>query len=275
MRRQELAERRFQFDVRDLERKEASALRQERLLQNLLGPTPTVTQTSSIPTNINIEQGEDAAINSLQNQRNKLLPALTVPGAAEVAKAKISEIDEQIKFQRTLAKEKRKQEEKLTPENAAKVSLVKTGRAELKKATSLLKDKQGKFNTGTIFAMRAGTPGTKGRQARSLMLNAINAQLRAESGAAVPEEEVNRAFERFVPSPLDDDATKQQKLDSLDSLLSGTLELVKGPPQLEEVVRVPTAVQQPATFISVQEAEAANLPVGTIITINGRRAIVE
>lgn len=97
--------------------------------------------------------------------------------------------------------------------------------------------------------MRIGTPGTKGRQARSAMLNAINAQLRAESGAAVPEEEVDRAFERFVPSPLDDDATKQQKLDSLNSLLTGTLELVKGPPQTEEQIPTGESIfqQQPAT----------------------------
>ena len=103
-------ERKLDIDVQDLQRKRENTEKQQQLLNNLLGPTPTDSQISKNSIEQNITQGEKSSIEGLRNERKKLLPALTVPGAAEVAKAKISSIDEQIKFQRQLAKEKRKQD---------------------------------------------------------------------------------------------------------------------------------------------------------------------
>jgi len=234
-RKVDIQERKLDIDLRDLERKEVNSQRQEALLQNLLGTVPTNEEISSIAVDVTATQGADQAIRSLREQRNKFLPALTVPGVSEVAKAKISEIDEQIKFQRQVAREQRKQKEKLTPEQSAKLALIDVGLEQLNKAEKLLTT-DGKFNNADIAAMNfsipfvaKGLPFSKGRNARSLFLNAINAQLRAESGAAVPEEEVQRAFERFVPQLADDDATKRSKIESLKSLLGQTRELSKGP----------------------------------------------
>ena len=45
--------------------------------------------------------------------------------------------------------------------------------------------------------------------------------MRLESGAAVPEAEVKRAFETFAPNPLDSDATIQSKLGRMKEFFSG------------------------------------------------------
>jgi len=236
----EIKERRLDIDIRDIERKEQKTAFQQNILQRLLPDVLPENTTSTAGIETNITQGGPAAISGLQAERNKLLAGLAVPEIADLVKAKIATIDDQIKFQRSLDKENRKQLEKLSPENAAKLSLVKVGRKQLSEGTALLKNKDGTFNRATIAAMRGNFAGTKGRRARVKIMNAINAQLRAESGAAVPEEEVDRAFERFVPSILDDDATIKAKISGLDQLLSGTLELAKGPQQQEDLSRLTT-----------------------------------
>jgi hypothetical protein len=67
-----------------------------------------------------------------------------------------------------------------------------------------------------------GTPGTRGRELRTLLLDAVEAKLRAESGAAVPEPEVKRAAKRFIPSLADSANNVKIKLDNLEAYLKGT-----------------------------------------------------
>lgn len=266
-----LEERRIAAAERDIQRKEEAALRQQDLLQELLGGQGVPTRRGQ---RVPVTTGASETIQDLKARRQQLLPALTVPGASELAKAQIASIDEEIKFERQVAKEERKQVEKLTPENAAKISLVTVGLKQLDEIEDILKDDQGNFNDSDIAAMNAKIPFTKkggsipfteGRRARSLFLNAINAQLRAESGAAVPEEEVQRGFERFVPNILDSDKTKQEKLNSLRQLLKNTLEASKGPQQrTEERGDNTSAPRAQAAPPSVSEIQAELLRRGLI-----------
>jgi hypothetical protein len=55
-----------------------------------------------------------------------------------------------------------------------------------------------------------------GREESSTLFNAVNARLRLESGAAVPEAEVKRAMKTFAPNPLDSDATIQSKIERMN-----------------------------------------------------------
>jgi len=224
-----LGERKLQFQIRDLERKERNTLQQEKLLEGLLGAGPSDNQIISGATDTNITSGGEASIAQLQQERDRLLPALTSKSVAEVVKSKISQIDDQIKFQRSLSKEKRKLEEKMTPEQAAKVALLRVGSDQLEEAVELITDKNGKFNDTDVATMTFGVPFTGGRNARSLFLSAINAQLRSESGAAVPEEEVQRGFQRFVPQMGDDQKTRESKVNSLRALFKETGKITKGP----------------------------------------------
>lgn len=81
----------------------------------------------------------------------------------------------------------------------------------------------GKVDRGLIGQMQANVPFSEGRQARVLIKDAIEAKLRAESGAAVPDSEVSRAAERFMPSVLDNEATIQQKMALLQEFLSDAM----------------------------------------------------
>jgi len=239
-----LQERKLEYQIRDLERKEQNSLQQEKLLESLLGRGPSDSQIVSSAIETNISSGVNESIAQLQQERDRLLPALTNKGVVEVVKSKISQIDNQIKFQRSLDKEKRKLEEKMTPEQAGKVSLIRSGANQLEEAIKLITDKSGKFNDIDVANLAIGTPFTTGRNARGLMLNAINAQLRSESGAAVPEEEVERAFQRFVPRMGDNQKTRQAKVDSLRALFKETERISKGPAPLKTgAVFAPDAIQ--------------------------------
>ena len=109
---------------------------------------------------------------------------------------------------------------KLSAESAGKVALIKQGEMDSTRFRDLISEKDSKGNvTGYKTAKLAGlgiygTPGA--REEYSTLFNAINARLRLESGAAVPEAEVKRALKTFAPNATDSDKTIKSKLDRLD-----------------------------------------------------------
>ena len=62
----------------------------------------------------------------------------------------------------------------------------------------------------------------------SYYFNSINAKLRAESGAAVPETEVDRGIKTFMPNAFDNNRTAQEKVRRLHEFLNSTLILIEG-----------------------------------------------
>jgi hypothetical protein len=119
-----------------------------------------------------------------------------------------------------------------SPEAAAKTELLANGIKDVDRFRELVL-KDNKINRKLIAGMAVpggGVPGTDSRLAYSYIYNAIEAKLRAESGAAVPETEVHRMAKRFVPSALDNDATVTSKVDRLAEFLGGSLGRVKGQP---------------------------------------------
>lgn len=120
-----------------------------------------------------------------------------------------------------------------SPEQAAKTELLNNGIKDMERYRDLVL-KDGKVDRQIILGMAtpgmAGVPGTNSRLAYSYIYNAVEAKLRAESGAAVPESEVQRMAKRFVPSPLDNDQTIKSKVDRLEEFLKGSLGRVKGQP---------------------------------------------
>jgi hypothetical protein len=100
---------------------------------------------------------------------------------------------------------------KQSAESAGKIALVKQGLGDVEAFENQIKNKDGSFNRAKIAGLRVyGRPNA--RDEYSKLNNSLNARLRLESGAAVPESEVARAFETFAPNPLDSDATIQSKL---------------------------------------------------------------
>ncbi len=114
-------------------------------------------------------------------------------------------------------------------EQAAKTALITTGIQDVERFKKLVIP-NGEVNKTIIRQMviPGGMPNTDSRKAYSYIYNAIEAKLRAESGAAVPETEVTRMARRFVPSVWDNDSTVKDKVDRLDEFLKGTIPLTKG-----------------------------------------------
>ena len=116
----------------------------------------------------------------------------------------------------------------LTPEQGAKAQLVQ---GALENATVL--DRlifeggdvlNGEIDRTNIASSAVSLPGTQGRTLNVLLKDAIEAKIRAESGAAVPETEVVRAAERFRPSMFDSDETIRVKRLLLQQFLAGTFD---------------------------------------------------
>lgn len=104
--------------------------------------------------------------------------------------------------------------EKLSPEAAAKSAQVDNAKANIPKIRELLADKY----PGPIdFALNRGDVG----EGKRLVKSSIEAYLRATSGAAVPEQEVERAAELYLPNPTDTQETRARKVDQLERFLSG------------------------------------------------------
>ncbi len=72
---------------------------------------------------------------------------------------------------------------------------------------------------------------------------AIESVLRAASGAAVPESEVERYSSLFLPTPYDTDETKGRKLDALERWIGNMMEAIQSgrPINAEEAARISQA----------------------------------
>jgi len=111
-------------------------------------------------------------------------------------------------------------------ETAGKMGMLESGLDALKRAKSILMP-EGRVTRQTyeiIGQMQTNMPWTAGREARSLIDDALEGKIRIESGAAVPDPEVKRAAIRFRPSVFDTPQLIRLKLDRLERYLSGTVE---------------------------------------------------
>ena len=217
------------------------------LMKELFSDNPT--SYGKVTEDITTPEGIKTQIATFKQKNKQLSAGLLDPQFKDFANAQIQANNEEIKNLRQIAKESREVEAGMTPDNAAKTSLVKKGVSDVGEIFDLLaplneETGEREWSNRAIASMNsvnlnpfgddmASIPFTKGRRAQSKLFNAVNAQLRAESGAAVPESEVKRAMRRFSPSLYDDDTTKAEKLTSLQQLLEGTLSGTKAPGRIK------------------------------------------
>lgn len=121
---------------------------------------------------------------------------------------------------------KTKERKALPSEAAGKLGLLVTGIQDIRDFKAMVIKSNGKVDRRLLAEMKTNFPFSRGREAFSLAFNAIEAKLRIESGAAVPEEEVVRMARRFVPSVLDNDSTVKSKIRRMDLFLAGTAEAI-------------------------------------------------
>lgn len=114
---------------------------------------------------------------------------------------------------------------------AGKKSSLQVAASMMPQIQAGILNKDGTVNRDNVLGMQSflgfeGMPGSKGREVRQQMKVGIEAKIRADSGAAVPESEVNRYMAMYSPSPLDSDAMIKNKVATLNDYLTGTLSYV-------------------------------------------------
>lgn len=113
-----------------------------------------------------------------------------------------------------------------TPESAAKAQMVEQALTYIPLIRAGLILPNGNVDRENVANMNIRTPFTEGRKLSTYVMDAVEAKLRAESGAAVPEPEVARAAKRFIPAIGDNDAQVKIKLNNLETYLKGTSEKI-------------------------------------------------
>lgn len=111
-----------------------------------------------------------------------------------------------------------------TPEQAAKKALITQALGLMPTIRSGLIGADGTVNRSTLTSMNATIPFSDGKIIKLQILDAVEAKLRAESGAAVPETEVARSAKRYMPNVLDSDEGIADKLNRLETFLNSALQ---------------------------------------------------
>jgi len=114
----------------------------------------------------------------------------------------------------------------LSGENAAKASMLQTARKAAKGVRGLIFDKDGTLNSINLLNAQFNTPFTDGRKLRNRMEFGIQAITRSETGAAMPENEVENTRTRFMPTVGDTVEIANTKLQMFDEFINGTLKLI-------------------------------------------------
>lgn len=125
-------------------------------------------------------------------------------------------------------------EEKRTPEEAGRISgLVQAQEIGQNVRAQFIKA-DGTIDRALVMTSFAKAAGTKGRSVRNDMQIAIDAVLRARTGAGVNDAEMKQVVEQFLPGPLDSDAGIAQKLDRFDQFISGALDVATLPARIRK-----------------------------------------
>lgn len=127
-------------------------------------------------------------------------------------------------------------EKKITASSIGWASAIKNTMQDVELAKNLLFDKNGSLKrtaaiTGKVslpYNMMQGIPFTEGREARQALTRALTAKLRLESGAAVPDSEVDRYTAMFMPTAFDSNESAQKKMNGLNNFLNTALDLYNG-----------------------------------------------
>ena len=119
----------------------------------------------------------------------------------------------------------------LSAEDATKQSMIRQANINVKQVLATVAPPKGQIDRTLVWEMQnlagvEGMPFSKGREARQLLMDSLEAKIRGESGAAVPQPEIERLLTRFLPSPLDSDEAIRGKLTRLNAFFDGAVDLM-------------------------------------------------
>lgn len=157
----------------------------------------------------------------------------------------------------TLGRPKQKE---LSAEQAGKIAMLEQAVTDIDLGMDVLFP-NGELDKSILFQMAAPFGGIgEGRKARSFFRNAINAKLRAETGAQANPDELDDMEKRFVPSPLDltSEGLVELKISRLREFMEGALDITTLPESLRKKIEKRRAKQS----VNIKEPTATNPQTG-------------
>lgn len=110
-------------------------------------------------------------------------------------------------------------------ESAGKIAMASNAVKYAKQLRDMIVSKDGKINRKLLWQMSMPFGGVgEGRRGKSLFRDAVDARIRAATGAAINAEEIPYYESVYLPSVFDNDATIIDKLNRLDEFLAVYLE---------------------------------------------------
>lgn len=125
-------------------------------------------------------------------------------------------------------------EDKVSPEQGGRISGLMQAQQLGGQVRTALVAPNGQINRQNVLNMQGalgvkGVPFSEGRKLRQQMETAIDAVVRARTGAAMTKDEMTSTLEQFMPSPADSDDTIIDKMNRFDQFVSGALDVITLP----------------------------------------------
>lgn len=131
--------------------------------------------------------------------------------------------------------------DKVAPDVAGRISGLVQGKQIYTALANDLILQDGSINRPLVLTAFAKVPGTKGRSIRNDIGIAVDAVLRARTGAGVNKEEMAQVIDQFMPSPLDSDEGIKLKLSRFQQFVDGTLDVATLPPRVRKALEASAA----------------------------------
>lgn len=145
----------------------------------------------------------------------------------------------------------------MTAESAGKLAMVGQAESDLRSVKEMLFP-NGKLDRKLVFDTNfpgGGSPGTKGREVFSKILNAVNAKLRIETGAQANPSEVKNILQRFLPTQRDPDDVALDKINRLEDFMVNTKAILDPAGKYKYVSQQEAGLMQKETDLQRKEAE--------------------
>ena len=135
-------------------------------------------------------------------------------------------------------------------------------------------DNNGNVQQGVlgVFAAQMGVPGTKGRRAKLMMMNALMDALRMETGAAITVDEAEKMLERYFPTASDTDDDIKYRLNEFEMRMRNII-AVNNPQWAQENLPAPQWEPIVITLTDADpegEEQLKKLVPGSYYEVNGQ-----
>lgn len=126
--------------------------------------------------------------------------------------------------------------DRVTPEQGGRIQALKQAQTIIPQLMTSFISPDGNVERSTVMSAWSNAPGTDGRKVRAQLEDALDAVIRARTGAAVTKEELEGTLRQFLPHPLDNDKTIKDKLMRLDQFVNGAIDATTLPPRLRGMI---------------------------------------